>query len=215
MARIRLQVPAAYQRKGTAHCGAVCSKMVLGYYDSRRPAADLVRDMKVRSFGISMPKLGNWFLGNGFDVTIMADYWFMPPRFIKLRPDKVRGEALKWCARNRNSAILYRRRFAKEMRKFIYSGGEFVPKPVAVRDLQKALKRQEPPILNIDSAVLYNKSTRGRGHYVVVRGINGSQIEINDPGKLRKGHRTCHRDQLMRACCAWSSGAVFISPKGK
>lgn len=210
---VSCRVPLFFQPKGQPYCGAVASKMVLAYHGRNYSLRRIVREMGVRrTRGIDLPSMGSWFLENEFDATLVACLKCLPPRFVSLSPEKVNDEVLRWCRRKVEEPDHLRRLYRRVLPQFLERGGVFVPRPVAMCDLKNALRRKEPPILNLTVGGLYGIRTWSAGHYVVPAAFKGREVMINDSSS-RGGRKRYTADELLHACYAWTSGALFVKPR--
>lgn len=208
------RVPLHYQPAGSALCGAACSKMLLEYHGRNYSLNRLAREMRIKT-GVWLPRLGLWFIGHGFDVSIVGWWNMFPKRFIDLDGDSRRKELLRWCRRRVTQADADRRAHQRLLPPFLRAGGTFMPRPVTRQDLRAALRRGQPPLLVVDAAILYRTLERSEPHLVVVTGLEGDKVHLNDPYPGYGGSRVYDLDAILHACYACDSTAVFIRPKGR
>lgn len=211
---VSCRVPLFFQPKGKPYCGAVASKMVLAYHGRSYSLRRLVSEMGVRKTrGIDLPTMGSWFLENDFDATIVVCLECLPPRFVSLSPGRVNKEVLRWCRREVKNKDDERRLYSRTLPGFLKSGGILVPRPVTLRDLKNALRRKEPPILNLTVGGLYGIRTWNAGHYVVPVAFKGREVTVNDSNRRYGGRKRYTVDELLHACYAMRSGALFVKSR--
>jgi len=208
----RLVVPLFFQPEDSFFCGGACARMILRYFGKRYSLARLIRDIPVVN-GVFAEDLGCWFLKNGFDVTIIGWPNFLPRRFISVADDSARGEIRRWCRRRVRTPNWLRFQRRNCLTRFLDAGGVYLPRPVTRCDLHAAVRRGEPPVLELESAVLYQTREKTMAHFVVVTGMGRGRVWLNDPYPGYGGKREYDLDRLLHASYISDSMAIFIRPK--
>ncbi len=208
-----LNVPVINQ-VSVSDCAPACAKMILNFYGHRISLQKITKHLGTRSYGTRIPQIGNFFIDEGFYVTmvIWIHDWF-PMRFFCLKDDIARKTLLRWCRYKprEESHELYR----KELASFIRKGGTVIPRMVTLRDITHSIRAGNPPILFINPSVLWQQDrVRWGAHAVVATGINGDLIKINDPG-IKRGYPQASYpwEMILHALYIWESCALFIQPK--
>lgn len=214
MARLRkLDVPITMQPRDSAWCGAACAHMLTRYDGMHASLRRIARELRVGASGVLSPRLGTWFLENGYDVTIIGYEDAFPNRFIGLTDDEARDEVLSWCARETQDLGWHRKALRRVYPAFFEAGGKLLPRPVSRRDIRNALRRGRPVIVAVDVVTLYLTREWTDPHYVVVTGMGNDRIAINDPYPEYGGAVEYDLDRFLHACYRNSGEALFIKPR--
>ena len=213
-------VTAVKQPRGSPLCGPACVSMVLSRYGIRRSMAAIAKALPMTKKGVLNAPLGTYFLREGYDVTMF--YWVrgLRPRFMGTRTYNALGRALG-APLTINASDGDRKSWpaaVRSMRTFLDAGGELRLEPVQAHHVETALRRDMPPIVNINPRVLDSYGDRDGGHYVVPLSMSGRDSQVTrpmihflDPVSGREQVR--YVAEFMHACHVWHGSALFIRPK--
>lgn len=209
---MKLSVPHIHQPNSFS-CGIVAAQMVLNFHGRNISFNRLAREMHLKKEGTDNLDIGIFFLKEGFEITIHCWDWAFPPRLIQLPEYQATAEILKWS--NRRTKHEYRsqkRIFRRLLPKFLEEGGHFIPWPVTLNAIKTAIRHGEPPILSVNSCLLYGTNDKKTGsHYVVPYGYSKNDLFINDPSsKPYGGRKVVASDFLMYASYRDNAGAIFV-----
>ncbi len=211
---LKLKVPLIHQPNAIS-CGIAASQMVLRFHGHNHHFSWLAKEMHLTQDGTDHLEIGLFFLERGFWVKINCWDWAFPPRLMQLPEEMAVAEILKWARRRiKHEYKSEKRIFRRLLSKFLAAGGQFVPRPVTIKDIRSAIRRSEPPILSVNSCLLYGTNDKKTGgHYVVPYGYYNNNILINDPSsKPYGGRKIFDADFLTYACYRSDANAIFIKP---
>lgn len=214
---LKLKVPLIHQPDQIS-CGIAASKMVLRFHGYDHRFSWLAKEMHLRQEGTDHLDIGLFFLKEGFWVKMNCWDWAFPPRLMQMPEEMAVAEILRWARRRTKYEYRSQKRtFRRLLPKFLAAGGQFVPRPVTPNEIRGALRRGEPPILSVNSCLLYgNNEKKTGGHYVVPCGYYKNEIFINDPsGKPYGGRKALDADFLTYASYRDDASAIFIKPPHK
>lgn len=208
---VSLRVPLCLQHEDSTHCGAAASRMVARYYGLKRSLPRFVRELGITKTGGVPPfKLALWWLRQGYDVTIVGMPKQLPLTYMGLDSDVIRRK----LDRLRKSTDPSCERLRAHVRDFLAAGGRLEMRPQTVVDITAALRRGEPPIMNLNTAVRNPYPYWDVGHYVipVVVRKRGTEIVVNDPLPSRR-RRTYRAEDLLFASYCWFGVLILVRPK--
>lgn len=214
----RLYVPLYIQPLDTPYCGLACANMLFGFYGQPPHQYDeMISKIHTTETGAWLQELGLLFLKEGFDAIIVAWDPTFPNRFSKLKFEDTQPELEQWRA---NTTVSGSHINKEGLGSFFKNGGILIPQPVKMRQIADAIDNGIPSILNLQAGLLWQHSCdieqKDGGHYVIPIAVEGEKVTIADPSWRPGigGIREYERDELMHACYSWSSGAIFVVPKG-
>ena len=208
----KLRVPQFFQPAGSDICGSACARMVLHRYGERRSLDWIVRDLRGRT-GTTAEHLALWAMRRGYAATIIGWCPPLPQRLLLLDDGASREELLSWTRQASSRDDNYRRGFQRRIRNILRQGGTYLPRPVSRMDLVQALRRGIPPLLIVNSGVLYGTREVTAAHFVVVTGIGRYRIRLNDPYPGFGGRREYDLDRVLHACYVCDASALFLRPQ--
>ncbi|OHA07806.1 MAG: hypothetical protein A2934_02960 [Candidatus Sungbacteria bacterium RIFCSPLOWO2_01_FULL_47_10] len=192
--------------------------MVLKFYGERITLKRAVKEMRIKSSkGVTLGKLGSFFLERGMEATVQAWPSGIPK---ELRSEKtLRYEdaltALDRCLKNasKNKA----RTFSKETRAFVKNGGGLILHPHSIDDVRARLEAKAPIIRSIDMKHFLN-ITRQTGHAIVEYGITGCDSQVTQPyvyvhDPFRGPGKFISVQKMIDACNSWCGMALYVIPK--
>lgn len=202
-----MKVPVFRQPKDSFLCGLYCAKMIYHYHGKKLSTEDVLRGIGVYKRGVFASNIGIGFIKNGFDVTLVQLKTRMFPPSYRKMSNKDILEDMKKRVRNKD-------RFSKELRwniKFIESGGKVEHRIVKMDEIKKAIDEGNPPMVVIDSRVLYGDKPGSAGHYVVPVRMTRDSVTINDP--YHGEARTYPLSDFIFAFYVFEGMVLFIKPK--
>lgn len=206
---MKLKVPLFKQPKNSVLCGPTCLKMLYWYYGERLDLEDIKKEMRMYNWGTLITELGRSLLKHNFNValTTFNTRWF-PNTFKSMSSNDLKRYIIKKMHTSKKQ-----KRLLKSMVSFIEEGGKLKVDIVTEKDIKKAIKSKNPPIICIDNKVLFGKKPGKRGHFVIPVGINKDKIVINDPHSKNGGIKSYDKNKIIFALYSWSASTLFIKPK--
>ena len=177
---MELKVPYVKQPPGSFTCGPASATMVLKYFGHKVSYKQVSKDLFVAGSGITLSRLGSYFLTKGLDVTVQACPLGTAEKLCSSR--RFTGEAgvtlLMQAAQA--GATHKARRFPKEIAPLIRRGGGIVLKPIVLADLRSRIENNSL-ILPLVDLKCWAGLPRRAGHYNVVRGITERDSQVTRP----------------------------------
>ena len=215
----RLNISPILQPINKPYCGFACANMVFCFYGQpARPYDEIISKIHTTETGAWLQDLGILFLKEGFDAIISAWSPTFPNYFSRLKFEEIRPELDRWCT---DKTVIGRHIHKNNLGVFFAHGGILVPRPVKISQIIDAIDNDIPAILNLQVGLLWqhshNHESRHGGHYVIPIAVEGEKVTIIDPSWRPGigGVKEYERDEIMHACYSWSSGAIFVAPKGE
>lgn len=219
---MHLDIPYVRQPKNSAWCGAASAAMILKWYGVSMTQKQIAKELPITKKGVSMGRLGQFFLRKGFDATVQFWLQGLEPQIRGLQGNIENPFLIKALERGiRQKRHSRTRDICKEMRTFVKCGGNIFLEPILTRDIEKEIRRKHPIILQIDSNFPDYVGRTQNGHYVVINGTSNpwrsnSQLTwpcltVHDPGENADVFY-CF-DELLYSCHMWYGCALFVKPK--
>lgn len=219
---MHLDVPYIRQPKESVWCGAASAAMVLKWYGVNMSQKQIAKELPITKRGVSMGRLGQFFLKEGFDATVQFWLQGLEPQMHGLVGGIEKTSILEALQKGMRQRRHFRTRdTCKEMFTFVRHGGNVCLNPPFLRDIEKSIQQKQPIILQIDSNFGEHQGRTQQGHYVVVKGIsnphNGNSqvtypgITIHDPDE--KPNMFYYFDEILYSCHIWYGCALFVKPK--
>lgn len=194
--------------------------MVLSAHGIRRSQFAIAKALRMTRHGIRTGPLAQYFLEQGFGVTLFYFCRGMRP-LIKGRREHnavLNGLAQKPTSLACKGDIKDWKGDSRLLRRFMEAGGDLRLQPVQARHIDHALKRGWPPIVNINPRLLDSYGSTDSGHYVVPvhmtewdSQVSRPRIFYFDPASGTEQMRSV--DEFMHACHLWYGAAIFPYPK--
>jgi len=192
--------------------------MLFGHY-GRAPLSydEISSKIHTTETGVWLQELGLLFLKEGFDAIIVAWDPTFPNYFSRLKSEDLQPELEQWRA---DTTVAGSHINKEGLGSFFAYGGILIPQPVKMRQIADAINNDIPSILNLQVGLIWQHSCnieqKDGGHYVIPIAVEDEKVTIADPSWRPGigGIREYERDELMHACYSWSSGAIFVVPKG-
>lgn len=211
--RPALQVPLFYQPCDHS-CVPTCLKMLLAYYGRRRSLAQLDAALRrAKTSGVSFSVAGTYLLGLGYDVRVYDWRPEFPNSFLDLGARDSHHAYLSWFKRRLRNGTLPDIECMFGHQKFIDAGGLFLPRPCRPNELKSALTAGIPPIVGVNTGLLWRNREKTISHAILLRGIDGQGVEINDSYREFGGQRQHDLDRFLFAYHQDNGCALIARPK--
>ncbi len=204
------------QEEGSVECGLVVLDMLYSFYKENKTMDDLRKEISTVEVGTFSPQLGLNLINNRFEVEIITSN----PLLVEKKDKELNQEELlkkfeyklsSYKTRDDNYAGI------DYFIKFMKAGGKLKIKIPELADIKSELDSERPVITFLSNASLYNVNIAEKlgkpfsytFHAVLVVGIDGSNIIINDPYWGEEGGiHTYPEDEFFYAMHASALGGV-------
>ncbi|MFH1064015.1 MAG: C39 family peptidase [Candidatus Woesearchaeota archaeon] len=214
-----LDVPELRQPIYSPQCGPTCMAMVMQYHGVDTTRKEIVDNIHMLDTGIYPQQVGTYMMKRGFDV----EFVLCNPHIFTLRDNDRSIESLIKKFERRLSSDKYAYKDAVSLMKYLdfcYAGGIINVKIPDYSDLESEIIGGRPVIANVTTRFHKAKHPRFNHHYVVVTGVDGKNVYVNDPSwhKVRGGKQKYTIDEFLFAIhatteyCMSSGGILKIKP---
>lgn len=225
-----LTIPIYRQGRGTRSCGLWCLKMIYEYYGLARDIHDIGSALQLMSTGVYAQELGYHLRQNGFNVRLVTrDTTRLPVQYAALDHAAIRADLEARLAQvppgREKEGIFFR-----GLVRFLDVGGRLEVRIPTLGDLAHNVAAGHPAICSLDVKALYDHDDEhvdddpeswhrlGPGaHYVVVSGVDGEHVWLNDPSSRRHGGvRAYPRDRFLYAWYSFQGYTLLVGgPEGQ
>jgi ABC-type bacteriocin/lantibiotic exporter with double-glycine peptidase domain len=201
---MRLGVPFYHQEKSNS-CGLAVFRMVLGYFGVEIPEKELGKKVEQHRFGVFTTDMA--VAANELGFTAKA-FTFHLSLFGPLGipfGSKITREMFKKMKVRKSDVVT-----KKTISDYVKAGGELVWDYPRVERLEKWLKEKVPVIISVNTTAL-NRYWKhwNNGHYLIVEGVTGKEVEVVDPDMPETEARYTISKELLLP--AWSINAKHAS----
>lgn len=204
---MKLIVPQIFQDPGSVDCGLASLAMLLSYYNEPKSISELKKDIHVYddlfNAGVIPAQIGTYLLTHGFAVELKCldpHYFLNKDKDLSQRNlesllkerislenrifsgNKKSPDSTPHPRRVRRNAK-YRARELNRHLEFMNAGGFLDLRYPTENDIRAELQEKRPILVNLTSRFLVAKRPWKNGHFNVIKGINKTQVHVNDPGK--------------------------------
>lgn len=216
---MHLNVPYVKQSKKSFWCGAASATMILKWYGVKISQEQIVKELPITKTGVTVNRLGQFFLRKGFDATVQFWLQGLEPHNRGLEGSAENHSLIRALQKGARQQRHFRTKIlCKEMLTFVKCGGNVCLNPPLMRDIENSLRQKQPVILNVDASFLRSKFRVQHGHYIVIKGVNNpwnsdSQVThpiltIHDPSG--NPDMFYYFDEVFYSCHVWYGCALFV-----
>ena len=206
-----LAVPILLTKRSESYCVALCAKMIMEFHGQCYPLREIIAGTRIRRDGGTIWDMGIFFLEKNYEAQIIGwPHYLFPNQMYNIGKEAARSKLIRWCKRS-DIADEGSRRERRLILEFLEAGGAVNPRSVMIEDIRDELSQGFPPVLHMNAAALYRyKRRKDVGHVMVLTGITGRYMILNDPNV---GQFKCPTGLLMHACHMGFSAGLFVRPK--
>lgn len=219
-----LTIPIYRQGRGTRSCGLWCLKMIYEYYGLVREIDEISAALQMMPTGVYAQELGYHLRQNGFAARLITrDTTRLPVQYATMDRAALREDL---AARLAHVAPEHQKQriYLSGLIRFLDAGGELDVRIPTLDDLARNIAAGHPAICSLDVKALYESDGAhadddpadwfrlGPGaHYVVVSGVEGDHIWLNDPSSRRHGGiRAYPRERFLYAWYSFQGYALLV-----
>jgi ABC-type bacteriocin/lantibiotic exporter with double-glycine peptidase domain len=160
-------------------CGLAVLRMVFKYYGGDVTEKELLKDIKLRSYGTLLTDLGILALKREYKVTVHTLHLpLISPLQLPFGTTITENHLKKMQPRKTDNDTLV------SFNKFIKLRGNLVWETPRIRTVKEYLNKKIPIILNYNTAAVGDYFHNwDNGHYIVINGIDDNSVSVLDPDK--------------------------------
>jgi len=180
-----------WQKRYSVDCALAMTAMIMSYYEDRATVKDLKKSIKVYKGGTWMPQHGIHFLDGGYSVEIVSqstEVFTLKDRHRSQENLERKLRRLEKEAKEENKrgsggeGISYPlSRVFNYYALFMEKGGRIRIKIPTEEDIRTEIKAGRPVGANLRSDFLLRNTPRNNNHAMVIVGIEGKNILVQDP----------------------------------
>ncbi|MBI4506443.1 MAG: hypothetical protein HY691_12975 [Chloroflexi bacterium] len=219
-----LTIPIYRQGRGTRSCGLWCLKMIYEYYGRVREIHEISAALQMMPTGVYAQELGYHLRLSSFGARLITrDTTRLPVQYAAMDPAAIRDDLTARLERvppERQKERIYLRGLLR----FLEVGGEIEVRVPTIDDLARNVAAGHPVVCSLDVKALYEHDGAhteedpadwlrlGPGaHYVVVSGVEGDRVWVNDPSSRRHGGiRAYPRERFLYAWYSFQGYALLV-----
>lgn len=221
MERLALRVPHYYQERGVPHCSLWCMKMVYEYHGLQKEVPEILAGVQRIPTGVYIQEVARHAIELGFTASLTTfDTSRLPPFYAR----QSREEIVRDLRQRLNDEDVGEKQavYLSGMIRFLEAGGELrLQVPTLEDPIERDLADGYPVVCSIDMKALYGEKgldaawpgafRAGQvGHYVVVTGLEGESVTLNDPSTYLGGVVTYPRARFLYALYSYQGYVLSI-----